>query len=179
MSGRLDIPTLTSDRLILEPLALAHSAGMFAMWREPEVCRYSGAAFDLAGRPIRLPAGTPDDSDKVIVFFLKGAADGKRFRWAMLRREDRTFVGAVGFNGLGACSELAYHQRPAFWGQGLMAEAARLALAWLRTRPGAAEVEAFVDPANGPSIRLTETLGLRRTGEAAEGADRYLMGLAG
>jgi ribosomal-protein-alanine N-acetyltransferase len=179
VNGRLDIPTLTSDRLILEPLTLAHSAGMFAMWREPEVCRYSGPGFDLAGRPIRLPAEAPDDSDKIIVFFLKGAADGERFRWAMLRQEDGAFVGAVGFNGLGACSELAYHMRPEFWGQGLMSEAARLALAWLRTRPDAVEVEAFVDPANLPSARLTEALGLRRTGEAAEGADRYLTVLAG
>jgi ribosomal-protein-alanine N-acetyltransferase len=180
VSGRLDIPTLSTDRLILEPLTLTHSAGMFAMWRDPEVCRYSGPGFDLAGRPIRLPAETPDDSDKIIVFFLKGAADGERFRWAMLRREDRAFVGAIGFNRLGACAGLAYHLHPTFWGQGLAFEAAGLALAWLRARPDAVEVEAYVEPANTASVRLAERLGLRATGETEAGvADRYLMALAG
>ena len=56
MSDALAIPIVITDRLTLEPLSLAHSAGMFAMWSSPEVCRYSGAAFDLSGRPIRLPA---------------------------------------------------------------------------------------------------------------------------
>ena len=173
MSPPLAVPTLTTDRLVLEPLTLAHSAGMFAMWSRPEVCRYSGPGFDLAGHPIRLPAGTSDDSDRIIVFFLKGLADGARFRWAMLSRSDRAFVGAVGFNSLGACSELAYHQRPEFWGQGLMAEAAGAALDWLRGRPDATDVEAFVDPANLASVRLAQRLGLRLSRKASVGAERY------
>ena len=173
MSGPLAVPTLTTDRLVLEPLTLAHSAGMFAMWSQAEVCRYSGPGFDLDGRPIRLPAVTPEDSDKIIIFFLKGAADGARFRWAMLSRSDRAFVGAVGFNRLGACSELAYHMRPEFWGQGLMGEAGHAALAWLHGRAGAEIVEAFVDPENLASIRVAERLGLRMTGDVMDGAAGY------
>ena len=172
----LVVPTLTSQRLILEPLGLAHSAGMFAMWSRPEVCRYSGPAADFDGRPVGLPAQVPADSDAIIDFFVRSAAAGTRLRWAILR--DGAFAGAVGFNALGACSEIAFHLRPEVWGQGLMAEAAVMALAWLRERPDAREVEAFVDPANLGSIRLTERLGLRRTGETVEGADRYLMALA-
>ena len=170
------VPTLATARLTLEPLSLAHSAGRVAMWARPEVGRYAGPAADYGGRPIRLPAETPADSDRIIDFFVRCAADGTRFRWAA--RLDGAFVGAIGFNALGPCSEIAFHQRPEFWGRGLMAEAATAALAWLRMRPDAQEVEAFVDPANLASIRLTERLGLRRTGETAEGADRYLMGLA-
>jgi ribosomal-protein-alanine N-acetyltransferase len=170
------VPTLATARLVLEPLSFAHSAGMFAMWSRAEVCRYSGPAEDYDGRPIRLPAETAADSDGIIDFFVRSAADGTRFRWAM--RLDGEFVGAIGFNGLGPCSEIAFHQRPEFWGRGLMAEAATAALQWLRGRPDAREVEAFVDPGNLGSIRLAERLGLRSTGESAEGADRYLMALA-
>jgi ribosomal-protein-alanine N-acetyltransferase len=141
------------------------------------VCRHSGPAADYAGRPIRLPAKTAADSDAIIDFFVRGAAEGTRFRWAM--RLDGEFVGAIGFNALGPCSEIAFHQRPEFWRRGLMAEAATVALQWLRHRPGAREVEAFVDPANLASIRFTERLGLRATGERVDGADRYLMALAG
>ncbi len=91
----------------------------------------------------------------------------------MLRSTDRAFVGAVGFNSLGACSELAYHMRPEFWGRGLMAEAAGAALAWLQGRAGAEIVEAFVDPENLASVRVAERLGLRMTGEVVDAAARY------
>jgi ribosomal-protein-alanine N-acetyltransferase len=171
------IPKLSTARLTLEPLSLAHSAGMFAMWSRPEVCRYSGPAADYEGQPIRLPANTAADSDEIIEFFVRSAAEGTRLRWAMLL--GGAFVGAIGFNALGPCSEIAFHQRPEFWGRGLMTEAAAAALEWLRTRPDARDVEAFIDPANLGSIALAERLGLRPTGDTTEGAERYLMALAG
>ncbi len=170
----LTIPSVTTARLVLEPLAPAHSIGMFALWSEPEVCRYSGPAHDLDGQPIPLPAGTPADSDRILAFFLAGAAEGTRFRWAMLIQETGAFVGAVGFNHLGACAELAWHQRPEFWGHGLMTEAGRAALDWLLTDGRAAEVEAFIDPANTASVRLACRLGFTPTGEVSDGAERYL-----
>lgn len=177
MTPALAVPTLRSQRLILEPLSGAHSAGMFALWSRPEVCQFSGGARDLDGRPIPLPARTPEDSDRIIAYFAHGAARGARFRWAMLTRDHRGFVGAIGFNALGACSELAYHLRPDYWGQGLMTEAAVLALNWLRQRPGAVEAEAFIEPANNRSVRLIERLGLAATGETVDGADRYRASL--
>lgn len=177
MSDPLDIPTLTTARLLLEPLSLAHSGGMFALWSQPEVCRFSGPAFDLNGAPIRLPAETIEDSDKIIVFFLKGAADGLRFRWAVRRCDGGGFVGAVGFNALGPCAEMAWHLAPEAWGQGLMGEAAQAALAWLSARPGAETVDAFVEPDNTASIRLAERLGLCATGEVSGTANRYRRAL--
>ena len=112
MSGPLIIPTLTTERLVLEPLSLAHSAGMFSAFSREEVTRYSGPASDLDGAPIRLPARSSEDSDKIIAFFVKGAADGERFRWAAHTRPDGAFIGAVGFNRLGSCPEVAYHLHP-------------------------------------------------------------------
>lgn len=171
----LIVPVLTSERLILEPLSAAHGAGMFAMWSQAEVCRYSGAAFDLSGAPIRLPAEAQSDSDKIIDFFVEGAATGKRFRWALLTGSDRAFAGAAGFNALGPCAEYAYHLDPRFQGRGLMTEASRMAFDWLRARGGCSEVEAFIEPANAASIRLAGRLGLRATGVFAEGAERHAM----
>lgn len=43
------VPTLVCERLILQPLSAAHSAGMFAMWSQAAVCAYSGAALDWRG----------------------------------------------------------------------------------------------------------------------------------
>ena len=174
----LTVPTLTTKRLTLEPLSRAHSAGMFALWSHAEVCRYSGPAHDVDGQPITLPAEAPSDSDKIIDFFVAGAASGDRFRWAMLTKAEGQFVGAAGFNALGACSEYAYHMAPAFWGQGYMAEASLAALQWLRSEPDRERVEAFIAPGNLASIKLATRLGFRATEGAVDGADRYEMRLA-
>lgn len=178
MSPPLAIPTLSTQRLILEPLAPTHSAGMFATFSREEVTRYSGPASDLDGAPIRLPAQVAADSDKIIAFFLKGAADGERFRWAVRLLADGAFVGAIGFNRLGACPEIAYHLHPDAWGRGLMGEAAAAALDWLRTRPDAQEVAAFIEPQNDASVRFAQRLGMRATGETFGPAVRYRMALS-
>ena len=169
------VPHLTCGRVVLQPLSAIHSPGMFAMWSQAAVCAYSGAAFDWRGEPITLPAVTPADSDKIIDFFVRSAAAGTRFRWAVVSAPEGEFIGAVGFNALGPCSEYAYHQDTRFQGRGFMTEASRAAFDWLRAQPGCREVEAFIEPANEASIRLAKRLGLRATGTFSDGAERYAM----
>lgn len=173
------VPTLRNERLRLEPLSPAHSAGMFALWSHAEVCQYSGPAVDAFGDPVQLPAVTPLDSDRILDFFVRRAAAGLGFRWALITPSDNRFVGALGFNHLGACPELAYHLLPDRWGAGLMTEAARLALAWMAETHRVKEIQAFIEPANTASIALAERLGLAATGEVVEGAVRYLARLRG
>jgi ribosomal-protein-alanine N-acetyltransferase len=173
----LFVPTLTSERLILEPLSLAHSAGMFSMWRERDVCRFSGPVRDFDGLPIALPAENPADSDRIIDFFLRSRAEGTRLRWALITRDEGRFVGATGFNSLGSCSDYAYHLHPGAWGRGLMSEASGLAIGWLRDQEGSAEVEAFIHPDNRSSIKLCSRLGFQPTGEIVDGAVRYRLAL--
>lgn len=176
---QISISTLRSERLRLEPLSPVHSAGMFALWSCAEVCQYSGPAADASGSPIPLPASTSRDSDRIIDFFVRRAAAGLGFRWAMIAQADDAFVGALGFNHLGSCPELAYHLHPDRWGAGLMTEAARLALAWVADTRGVKEIQAFIEPANAASIALAERLGLAATGEVVEGAARYVASLRG
>ena len=173
----LQIPTLRTARLRLEPLTVAHSAGMFALWSREEVCRYSGPAVDADGLSIALPAPSPVESDRIIDFLVRRAAAGLGFRWAMMTAPDGTFIGALGFNHLGLCPELAYHLHPDAWGQGLMAEACAAALAWVSDERDALTVEAFIDPENRPSIAVIQRLGFQATGEVEDGAVRYLRAL--
>ena len=175
----LEIPTLTTGRLRLEPLSMRHSRGMYDTWRHPEVQQYSGPAADEHGNPIALPATTHADSDRLIRFWLKAAGDGWGFRWALLLRQDDTFVGHIGFNALGGCAEIAYHMNPAFWGNGYMAEAADAAVSWLRLDTAAEELEAFIEPENTASIALAMRLGMHPTDELSESARRYRMSLRG
>lgn len=164
MSASLHIPTLRTERLILEPLAIEHSAGMFALWSQEAVCRYSGEAHDREGRLIPLPARTPADSDRILDFFVARAAEDLGFRWAMLTAADHAFVGAIGFNHLQPRAELAYHLNPDAWGRGLMREAARAALAWA-AEGGCREVDAFIEAENAGSLRLATGLGFHKAAE--------------
>src|SRR3954469_15298211 len=105
----MELERIETSRMLLEPLSLSHSSGMFALWSDVEVCRYSGPIHDSEGRPIPSPVGLVSDSDRLIDFWMQARLDGWGRRWAMLERDSGAFVGAAGFNRLGLCAEYAYH----------------------------------------------------------------------
>ena len=164
---------LDTERLVLEPLSLDHSDGMFLLWSNPEVCRYAGSLHDDEGRVIPSPVRTSSDSDRIIDFWTRARSDGWGFRWALCERSSGIFMGTTGFNSLGARAEYAYHLDPVFWGRGFMTEATSAAMAWAHAN-GATHVEAFIDPANDRSIRLVERHGFERTDESQDGALRFV-----
>lgn len=170
-----EIPRLTTERLELKALTSEHSAGMYALWSAPQVCEYSGSAVDFTGNPIELPAISAADSDRIIDFFAQHQRQGSAFRWAMMLRESQEFAGAIGFNSIAECSEIAYHLVPGYWGKGLMSEACRSAIGWVTATIGVTAIEAFIEPANVASIGLIDRLGFTATGESKDGADRYLL----
>ncbi len=170
----LVLPTLRTERLLLTPLNMTHSAGMFELWSAEPVARYSGPVSDANGERLVIPALDASTSDRIIDFWLKAAQAGWGGRWALIEVVTGRFVGIVGFNGLGARAEVAYHLVPAAWGRGLMTEAALAALEWARLQ-GCAEVEAFIDPQNEASIRLAQRLGMAPTGMFSDGAQQYIV----
>lgn len=170
----LDIPILKTPRLRLEPLSLKHSDGMFKMWRNPLVQRFSGDVEDEFQTAIPMPAKTQGDSDRLIGFWLNAAIDGWGFRWAIIRIDGKTFLGHIGFNSLLECSEIAYHMNPDFWGNGFMYEAATAAIEWRRDNGGLA-IEAFIEPENKLSIALALRLGMNETDAYVDNARRYQM----
>jgi RimJ/RimL family protein N-acetyltransferase len=147
---------------------------MFDLWREPAVCEYSGLAFDSAGRPIELPTRSRTESDRLLQYWLDRARAGTGFRWAVIGLDGSEFIGAVGFNRLGASSEYAYHFVPRFWGMGLAAEASRLALSWLFSRQSEL-VELFIEPGNAHSIRLAQRLAFEPQTRPSDELRRYVL----
>ena len=147
---------------------------MFDLWRESAVCEYSGLAFDLAGRPIELPTRTRSESDRLLQYWLDRSRAGTGFRWAVIDLDSSEFIGAVGFNRLGASSEYAYHFVPRFWGMGLATEASRLALFWLFSRQSEL-VELFIEPDNADSIRLAERLDFEPLTRPTDELSRYVL----
>ena len=178
MTGKLIIPDIQTDRLMLTALSPVHEAGMFALWSNPDVCRHSGPITDYDGKAIPSPMRTIDDSNRLIDFWLRAADAGWGFRWALISRETGAFMGATGFNALGPCSGYACHLHPDYWGQGLMSEASLAAIDW-RLQPGSCadictSLDAEIAPDNTASIKLAERLGLRATDEYIDGHRRYV-----
>ncbi|MCP5055655.1 MAG: GNAT family N-acetyltransferase [bacterium] len=170
------VPILRGQRLTLEPLSPSHAAGNFELWSHPEVCAYSGECVDAEGKAISMPVTSLSESNRLLRFWIDRGKAGTGFRWAVLSHDRAEFLGAVGFNALGACAEYAYHFVPRHWGKGLAAEASHLALGWAETE-GTRTVEAFILPENVRSVRLAEGLGFDQAGPGEDGTLRYLLTL--
>ena len=168
------IPTFEAERVRLEPLGSMHSRGMFDLWREAAVCEYAGPAFDADGNTIDLPARSQSESDRLIRYWVDRSRAGTGFRWAVILREPSEFIGAVGFNALGPCSEYAYHFVPQFWGSGLASEASRLALSWAFSEYSEC-VELFIETDNIKSTRLAEGLGFELQTRMQDELPRYVL----
>jgi len=171
----MDVPTLRSERLLLEPLGFGHSLGMFALWSNSDVCRYSGPITDSNGHPIAAPVENLVDSDKIVDYWLRASEAGTGFRWALVEHDTAAFVGTVGFNTLGKCCEYAYHLHPSAWGCGLMSEATQVALGWASSWEPCVEVEAFIDRDNERSIALALRCGFEWCARKSDGTDRYVI----
>ena len=170
----LNLPIISLERMFLEPLSMSHSQGMFDLWSEPRVCEFSGPAVDSFGRPIPLPAESEVESDLLLHFWLDRARAATGFRWAVISSETREFIGAVGFNSLGDCSEFAYHLIPRWWGSGFGTEASRGAIDWSFGQ-GSTSIELFASPSNRKSIRLAERLGFETAGEPNDDLQRFML----
>ena len=171
----LKVPHLRTERLTLEPFSMKHSPGMFELWTCPEVSRYSGPVIDFQGNSVEMPTSTHQESDKILDFFIRHQAEGTAFRWAVLVNDGFNFAGAVGFNSLGRCSEIAYHLHPRYWGKGIMSEACRAAISWVRSTFGSTLIDAYIEAENLASITLVRKLQFAPTGETKDGATRYLL----
>jgi ribosomal-protein-alanine N-acetyltransferase len=171
------IEPLNTARMMLQPLSLEHSQGMFELWSQPEVCVYSGTAEDRHGNEIFLPARSTADSDRIIEFFLYRQAENSGCRWALTQTAGGAFLGMVGFNALGPTSEIAYHLHPSYWGQGYMREACLAMIDWLRRHYACSILEAYIDAGNTSSRKLALALGMQSASDARDGAERFTIEL--
>lgn len=169
------IEDIETERLLLTALSFSHSDPMFRLWSHPDVCRYSGTVTDYDRTEIPMPAASPAESDKIVDFWQRAAADGWGFRWAILDRSSGEMLGHIGFNSLGPVSELAYHLHPDHWGKGVMSEAAAAAVDWARHSTPETILEAFIEPENKGSIRLALRLNFTPKGQFSDGAECYRL----
>jgi RimJ/RimL family protein N-acetyltransferase len=145
------IPVLETERLRLRAPAKTDFPVVLAFLTSDRT-KYIGGPYD----PARAWSGFAASTGTWIL-------DGYGY-WAVETREDRTLVGAVGFQG-----PPRFQERELGWdlygdneGRGYATEAARAARDWAYGPGGFDTIVSYVDPHNARSIAVAERLGCTR-----------------
>jgi len=151
-----DAPTLTTDRMILTALSMAHWEDYAAAWADPKMTAFIG--------------GKPRTRQESWVKFTQAAGLwpllGHGY-WAFTDRMTGRFLGngglaqfERGIEELGGLPEAGWAFVPDAWGKGLATEAIAAILDWADTAL-ASEVRCIIDPGNVASHRVAQKLGFQ------------------
>ena len=162
---------LRTDRLALRPVRFADLDAIAGLLADPEVVRFIGD-------------GTPRSRERAAVTVSNAVRmwDERGFGPFLVERRDGDprFVGAcllfpIAHSGIdttdldarGPEIEIGYWLARDAWGQGFATEAAAAVLAWATSRegPGLERVLGVTLPANEPSKRVLEKIGMELVGE--------------
>ena len=147
------IETLTTERLILEPLDVAHASEMVFVLADP-------ALYDFIG------GGPPTGEELRAQYLAQVAGSGDELEiwhnWVI--RLDGAAVGFVQATVTGSSSDIAWVVGVPWQGVGIATEAARAMCEWLRDG-GVLKLEAHVHPAHLASQRVAAALGLTDSDE--------------
>ena len=150
--------TLTTDRLVLEPLVAGHAEALYEVLSEPELYRY-------------LDYGPPPSLEHLRSVYeeleARVSPDGSQLwlNWAV-RPHGRAPVGFVQATVGGADAWVAYVLARESWGRGFASEAVRAMIGHLRSACGVTRFLATTDEGNERSVRLLRRLGFRAATEA-------------
>lgn len=111
---------------------------------------------------------TPEESDRQVEKLAKEIDDLGFGFFALELKETAEFVGFAGLHVPGweaefnPCVEIGWGLRRAWWGSGLVSEAAKGCLAFAKDSLGLKEILSFTTPGNKKSIAVMERIGLTR-----------------
>jgi ribosomal-protein-alanine N-acetyltransferase len=147
--------TFRTARLFLRPIAMADAGPIFAAYaRNPEVTRF------LIWRP--------DRTRRDFEAYIRACLDTPPHRartYVMQGRKDSVIRGGLDLRQAEQHRlEFGYVLAPAWWGQGLMAEALREIVRWALAQPTIFRIGAVCDVENIRSARVMEKAGLVREG---------------
>lgn len=159
-------PTRTTERLFLRPLADADAG---------DVERLAG---DRAVADTALNVPHPFEAGMAQAWIAADRASfeqGTAVTFALTRRSDRAFLGAIGLMQIapGHQAELGYWIGAPFWGQGYATEAAREVVAYAFTELGLVRVHAHHLGRNPASGRVLRKVGMQHEGRLRHHVRRW------
>ncbi|MBJ7483820.1 GNAT family N-acetyltransferase [Brevundimonas sp.] len=154
----MTLPILTTERLILTPVALADFDDLMALWSDPVFTQV------IAHRD-------PMSQEEVWFRLLRDIGHWQVLgfgNWALRQKTDGAYVGSVGvLDYRRGCTppldapELGWGVGSAFQGQGLAREGLDAALAWADHSLKVPRTVCMINPDNAPSLKLAERTGFR------------------
>ncbi|MHB8994962.1 MAG: GNAT family N-acetyltransferase [Armatimonadota bacterium] len=147
--------TIQTERLILRKPRLDDAEAIFADYaQDPDVTRY-------------LTWASHTDISQTRAFLevcLAGWEAGERFSWAITLEHDDAAIGMIEVAISDYKAALGYVLAKAYWGRGLMAEAAGAIANWTIAQPEIFRVWAVCDVRNPASARVMEKCGMSYEG---------------
>jgi [ribosomal protein S5]-alanine N-acetyltransferase len=147
-----ELPSLTTERLLLRPMRVGDAADVFSYARDPAVLRFT------TGIP-------PRHVDETRRFLEDSLTLPSNRMWALELVGNPTVVGAIEF-GLQSPESGSIHYALAkpHWGRGLMTEAVDAVCGWaFDTLAALVEIRTSVVDSNVASLRVLEKCGFVRT----------------
>ena len=158
-------PTLTTDRLIIAPLAAARFGQHFANMSDPRVVEWLGS-------------GQPQQRIERWRRFCQGAGMWPLMGygyWGVVERSTDRMIGMGGFARfergiiqLEGYPEAGWAFAHDAWGKGIASEFLSAALKWADACIGAKEIRCIISPGNGASIHVAQKSGFAQIDIAAD-----------
>ena len=163
----MQIPTLTTDRLVLRPFVEDDVEPYFALMQDPDVVRYIGDR--------RVP--TLQETWRSVAALIGHWVLRGYGQWAIVERASDELVGRSGIiNPIDwPGPEVGYMLGKHWWGRGYATEAAAAAMGWGFTTIGFDRLISLIDPANAASIAVATRLGETPAGETELWGHRVLV----
>ena len=137
--------TLTTERLILRPLAVADADDLYDMYRRSDAMRFVDTP------PHTSAAETRERVDEML--------SGPGTAWTIRTAAEGPALGFVEYIGNAGVPGMGYMLHPDQWGNGYMSEAVRAALDYGFSEMGLDRVELWIIEQNTASLRLAERVG--------------------
>lgn len=153
------IPTLTTERLILRPLAATDATALAALNADPNVTRF----ISLDGQPLSVEDSWRQLAMLIGHWHLRGFG-----MWAVAERErPNDLIGRIGSHQPEGWPdfEVGWALASTHWGHGYATEGAAAAMRYAFETLNRPRVVSLIDPANVRSRAVAERLGERRDGE--------------
>jgi ribosomal-protein-alanine N-acetyltransferase len=149
------LPTFETERLTVRQIEEGDAEGFHAAYGDPEAMRFWN-----------FPAQRSIAETVASIKWARRGGNARHGVWAIIQR-DGGFVGMINYHGREARNrhlELGWIVVRAYWGQGIMTEAARPVLEYCFTRLRTHRIEALIEPENIASRALAARLGFTQEG---------------
>lgn len=161
---------IETERLLLRDLVTGDDINIFELDSDPLVQRYVGAK----------PLTTLQQAREVVAFIRQQHIDNGIGRWAVIEKENDSFIGWAGLKYMRELTndhihyyDLGYRFMTKYWGQGYGTEVARALVNYGFERMQLSEIFAMTDVRNQASRHVLEKAGLRQEGEFMHEGDLH------